>query len=433
MRIISILISSGSSIIVFLIARQYVEKKYALLASAFFILEPNLIENSTYAITEPLFILLGLISFYFVINKNERYLLLSFLFAGLAFETRLNGIVLFLLTLLVAAYRLKPKTRLIKTIIIGTIIFLAVSFPYVYSDISLHKTPFLSWFEGVKNTVSSNQINPQLAQPAGNLFKSENGTPISGISHNQNALEIFKSAIFKEIVHIFRISVPYLIFFVPFGIIAALKNLDFNKKTLFYAILISLIIAIPQYTISAVFRNLFFITPFFSILSVIGIQNISQRVDLNNIYLVLLVGGLFVSSFYFLYEEMPDHELIKEKESFAKYVASNFKGAIAGHDIDYVRIFMIDLSSNHINFTSNGKITLTNPSYPLYSKDSLMTFVTQNNIQYIIVDNEIDNRFSIFPDIYYHEQKYPQLKKVFDSQDNGYNKYMVKIFEVNHI
>jgi len=35
-------------------------------------------------------------------------------------------------------------------------------------------------------------------------------------------------------------------------------------------------------------------------------------------------------------------------------------------------------------------------------------------------------------DIYFNEEKYPFLKKVFDSDFNDYQKYRVKIFEVNY-
>ena len=93
-RIISISVSLATIPIIFLISKEFVKEKYALLAAIFFTIESNLVENSIFGQTEPLFILLGLVSFYFIIQKNQRYQIFAFIFAGLAFDVRVNGIVL---------------------------------------------------------------------------------------------------------------------------------------------------------------------------------------------------------------------------------------------------------------------------------------------------------------------------------------------------
>ena len=94
MRIISILVSVFTIPIVYLVSKQFVEKKYAILSAAFFAFHPDLIQNSILGLTETIFIPIGLLSVYFIIQKNDRYLPIAFAFAGLAFDTRVNGIVL---------------------------------------------------------------------------------------------------------------------------------------------------------------------------------------------------------------------------------------------------------------------------------------------------------------------------------------------------
>ena len=50
LRIISIMISTSTIPVVYFFAKKFVEKRFALLASAFFAFDPNLIENSIFGI-----------------------------------------------------------------------------------------------------------------------------------------------------------------------------------------------------------------------------------------------------------------------------------------------------------------------------------------------------------------------------------------------
>ena len=93
-RMITISISSITILVIFKISKEFVKVRYALFIAALFAFDPSLIQNSVLGIREPIFILLGLISFFYAINKNEKFMLLAFLFAGLAMDARVNAIVL---------------------------------------------------------------------------------------------------------------------------------------------------------------------------------------------------------------------------------------------------------------------------------------------------------------------------------------------------
>ena len=58
MRIVSISISVATIPILYLISKSFLDEKYAILATIFFVIEPNIVENSIFAITEPFFIFL---------------------------------------------------------------------------------------------------------------------------------------------------------------------------------------------------------------------------------------------------------------------------------------------------------------------------------------------------------------------------------------
>jgi len=417
MRIISILISVSSVPLIYLISKLYVDKKYAVFASAIFAFEPNIIENSLFAITEPLFILCGLLSIYFLIQKNNKLITLSFFFAGLSFDTRLNGIVLVLLVLVFCILKIRRKEISIKLFVLGCGVLIFVILPHIYLPLEQGNIPFLIHFISSADVISNNQVFA------------------ASYSDSSNGFTILENSIIKELTHIVRISIPFLMIFVPIGIISSLKNFDVGKKILFSSIIISLIVAIPQYLISAEYRNLLFITPIFCILSAIGIQRIfCNRSYQNLLILFLLIGVLFLSFFFLKFQIDNDSKLIQEKEKFGKFVINNFSGRILGgpyneltHNVLNARLGN-NVEEGNIH---NDKIAIIATYSPIDSSEKLLDTISNLKINYIIVDNIKNNRYPIFLDIFENENKYSYLKKVFDSDDNAYKEYHVKIFKIN--
>jgi len=261
MRILSILVSVASVPVIYLISKYFVEKKWALVAAFLFAIEPNIIENSTFAIREPLFLFLGLLSFYFILSKDMKLLPLAFVMAGLSFDTRINGIAIFLIAFFVCFLKFKNKSKLIKNLIFGVFLFLVVSFPHFYEAIGDEKIPLLHNLEDVGFLITQE--------------KTATSTFVPGA--NPTTLNILKNMMIKEILHSGRIMVPFLLVLAPIGFIFAIKKLDFYLKSLFLSIIITLVVAFPIYTLSAEFRNLFFITPMLCILGAIALHKISQK------------------------------------------------------------------------------------------------------------------------------------------------------------
>ena len=401
LRLLSILLSSFSGIILYLIAKQIMSKKFALLSMAFFVIEPNIIENSVFGMSEPLFILLGLTSFYFAIHKNPKFHLLSFVFAGLAFDTRPNGIVLLVIALLSTYFRFDSKKQFAKLGGLGVVLFLVIITPLILDSASLVSDIRL--------------LDPTTVQRNTPSFEAG-----SVISDNK-----YLGATITELIHLVRISVPYLGIFALFGFIIVLKKLNWHYKLIITTILLSLLVAIPQYTVSVEYRNLFFITPFFSLFAAIGIEHFAHDKKIKNILLVCLVLGLILVSFIFLTERQPDSELILEQERFGKFVVSNFEGRITTGNWNYIL--------HNLSYPlSDSPLVLKIPDFVIHDRDEFVEYIVTNKIDYIIIDKEDQIRFAIFPDIYFNEEKYPFLKKVFDSDSDDYQKYRVKIFEVDY-
>lgn len=415
MRIVSISISVLTIPILFLISRKVLENKYAILTTVLFTIEPNLVENSIFGITEPIFIMIGLISVYFAMNVDRKFLFIGFMFAGLAFDTRLNGIVLLFVMLIVSKVHIQNKKQFIYTISIGVGIFLLVIFPHFAYPIISETSPF-PIINGITKTIFEEEVS----------YSTVNSGPVN------SSFDIISNAAKNEFLHIFRISVPFLIILAPFGIITAVKEMNRQKIILFSCIIISLIIALPQYTISNEYRNLFFITPFLSIFASMGIQKILPNVELKNIFLLLLISGLILLSGFFLNDRYTiDKELFLEKDKIGKHIAKNFQGTIMGHHyLETVRN-MDNILPGVVS--TNESLYVLNPGIPMRTIDELLNFSINNNVDFLVMESSIDHKhFPIFSKIMVDEKKFIFFEKVFDSSEHGYKKIHTKIFKIDY-
>jgi len=414
-RIISISVSLATIPIIYLISKEFVKEKYALLAAIFFTIESNLIENSIFGQTEPLFILFGLTSFYFIIQKNQRYQLLAFIFAGLAFDVRVNGIVLILLVIFALTFKIKNKKELVKKLVFGILIFSLVIGPTHIIQPILQDEPIFPFIKTVSVTISEDMKHYSVSQS----------------SEKRSPSEIIFDAIKNEFSHILRVSIPFLIIFFPIGVIISLKNINYKEKILFLAIIISLLIAVFQYTVSNEFRNLFFLIPFFCIFSVIGIEKFTEKIEIKNIFLILLVVGLILLSANFLKERYDiDKEYFLEKDNFGKYIVNNYEGNISGNiRLEIIRN-MPDLviSSNFVN----DKLAYFDPGITINSISQLMEYSQENEIEYLVIEEYvIQKHYPIFKEILSDKNQYKYLEEIFDSNDLDYKKFKAKIFKIN--
>lgn len=422
MRIISMAISIVTIPIIFLVAQKYVKTKFALLISAFFAFEPNLIENSIFAITEPLFILLGMITFYFILQKNIKFYLLAFVFAGLSFDTRINGIMLLLFLVGVSIIRIKERRVMLQIILVGITIFVAVGFVHISIPLEHNQIPYLYHFEKVFGIINGEEVFSSTYDPT----KTPDGA------------SIIKNSLLNTFLYIFRISIPYLILFVPIGLIISFRNINFEKKVLYLAIILTIIIAIPQNTMSNEYRNLFFLIPFFCILSGIGIQKITENFKLKNILLVLLIGGLIILSYNFLRERYDtDQEIIEQKNNFGKYITKNFNGNFTGGEFVWIVQNMQDVkyvSLEKAKFYFNDNFGFLWAINRVYSDvDTLMEDMKKEDIDYLIITKEQDKRFPIFSKIYNNESEFSFLTKIIDTKKTKeFEKINTKIFKINY-
>jgi len=81
------------------------------------------------------------------------------------------------------------------------------------------------------------------------------------------------------------------------------------------------------------------------------------------------------------------------------------------------------LSSNY-SMNSNVKVV------QYTNIENFFSNIEKNDITHIVIDREMDNPV-IIKEIFDNYEKYDNLKKIFDSQENGFN-YKIEIFEIKY-
>jgi len=418
-RYLVIIISVSTIPLVYFISKQFVEKKFAIFAAAIFAFDPSILQNSILGIREPILILLGMLSFYFIVQKNEKLIPLAFVFSGLAFDAKLNGIVFILLAFISLFLTIRPKRKLIINLIFGIVILLFIISPHIILPLEYDRIPFLRHFIDATEIIADVKISPST------FVESE----------TYNSSKILTTSLMRELIHLGRISLPYLWILAPIGFFVSIKSIDYNKKILLTGIFLSLLIAFPMYFQSAEYRNLLIITPFLCILAAIGVQKLFINIKSKKLFLILLIIGLFIFSFIFLIITNPiDKEIILEKENISKYIITNFSGRFMGdlytnivHNIPDVIQGGVEGTSNSLYYNENFSITIQDES--IDSGEKLIEVSTRLNVDYIIIDDVVDNRYPIFEKIFNNEKQCSFLEKKFDSKELGYNLIHVKVFK----
>ena len=64
--------------------------------------------------------------------------------------------------------------------------------------------------------------------------------------------------------------------------------------------------------------------------------------------------------------------------------------------------------------------------------EELITNGEVKQLNYVTVTEKGSYFFPFLNDLYYNEEKYPYLKKIFDSDEVSYKEFKVKAFEINY-
>ena len=344
-RMISVGLATVTIIPVYLLGRKFFDQKYSVVVASLFAFEPHLNYNSGFGLSEPLFHLIIILTFYFVLNKNSLFIIPSLILAACTWWIRFNGITVLFIISIIYFITLRGSPNLIRNYGIALVLFLIIMAPMLYERNEQFGDPL---FFVYSETIFAGSWDKTLSIESRNT----EFTPTTYIE-NYGILSFIDTFILSGILNIVStlatISFPYLFILIPFGIIFSLRAFDQKKRFIqanWIFIILNLGALILTFALIPDKRYMYFIFPFLIIFSVIPIQRVveyglstfSFNQTKKNIFLIIiLIIIIILSGLFTLRYDLSESELEQEKIDFANYAISDLNGNIQreyGHSLD---------------------------------------------------------------------------------------------------
>ena len=441
-KILSISISSLAIFPLYLLIKKFSQSKYSLLGESLFAVEPRLIENSLTGNVESMFIICIITTILFFLSANKKIIYLSFIIAGISTCFRPEGLFLFFGITIMFFTRFRNDRLVFPKYLIGLILFILVITP-----ISLHQAEVGTY-------------EPFILKPytiISSLFESNQNA--SEQMEAQDVLENNSIAIGLENFskYFVWVLIPMFIILVPPGFIIFLRNMKIEKIT---AIIIGICISIPAFYAYSFpileTKYLYFLIPIFCIISTFSIKYFIERISCKKIIFPVCFIIIILTSIMFI-ETQIEFKHNKESAMIAQFVVMQSTGVndyypesqyIWGYDVpkkwnDY-KIFYENMDRTNIIIQAESRgideihgselrnplsVNVKSPNN-FSSLNSFLDNIEKHRISHLVVDGKND-RPEFLNDIFYNEEKYTFLEKIYDTKDMNFD-YHVKIFEINY-
>ena len=452
-RVLSILVSSISIYPMYLLARKFFNEKFSIAASCLFAFQPHLNYNSVHGISEPLFILFSILSFYFILNQDNRIRYLAFITAGLMFWVRFNGIIVLIIISILYFYNSNHSKKKFGKFLLALLVFVLVVSPTLIQRYDQFGDPF---YFSQSNTIFLENYVSVVAE--------------NTIDHNYSAMDYINdngimSFLNKFVLHgilnigqtIYKILFPYMLVLFPIGVFFSIRTFDQSKKLLksnWIWIFSSLAIFVIYFSIVPEKRLLYFLIPNLIIFSVIPIERLTHygfstfsfsKKQKNISFVIIIFITFILSMVYTSYYELSDTEYENEKLLFSEILNKKFNGKILDAGYTLQSLMYVTLNEPPNNFKEFGLTKDVNKWWDgtsnlnvvnLYATDfeNFILVSKENDLKYVSINKDGVNMewYPYLEKIYENEDDYPQLKKIFDSEDNEFKKFYVKVFEINY-
>lgn len=425
-RILTVSISILTIIPVYLLCKRFFDKFYALVGAAIFAFEPRIIQNSLAGITEPLYIILGTSALFFFFDSNKKIIYCSFFIMALCFIVRTEGLFLFFALSIMFFVRNKKELIVIGKYALALAIFILTLLPIV----------------SIRTEISGQ--DPSIGKlQSSSMYVIEQSSSEGGVGFGPFVMEGLETLI----KFIGWDLIPIFIFFVPIGFFLILKNRNHNNLVIVVTIFFMLMPALFAYASKAFdTRYLFFLYPLFCVISIFTIKSFVKKFNFRNTVLILLIGGILLSSSLFLDFKKMDYEHEREALSIAYHVVERTEVInqyfLESFYLPIVGMSQLDnfpiLKSDFIDPTKMSQcvdVQNCNSILPI-TTDSLEDFIESGKskgLTHLVVDSTENPIYRPYflKDVFYHEDEYPYLIKEFDSLGFDY-KYHIKIFMIDY-
>jgi hypothetical protein len=419
-RLLSISISIITIIPLYFLCKRFFSKSLALLGTTIFAFHPLIIGNSLLGITESLFILLGTITIWLFLSKDYKVIIISFIVAALFTIIRYEGLIIFfpLSVMFVVKYRNTKKVFLKYSIL--CLVFILVLLPMAYI-----RTETIGHDGIISNVLGASKYYVTTATVSDTSTRDASGANFIG------------SGLFNLVKFSGIFSLPYLIFLIPFGLIKIIKDRNFENYTLLTVGITMLLVALYAYSRDIQdTRYLLILTPIVSVISLFTIEKIFLRIKKQKIILIVICIIFISSSMCYLEITKIDDDYERDAYEFAKIVYEK-TDIINGYypEDKYLRPVIAEFSDSFPKEKNllPKPIKLINNSLGPNNFSSINELIEQNRdegLEYIVADDQ-KQRPQFIHDLYFEEEKFSYLKKVFDSKELDYQ-YNVKLFFIDY-
>ena len=417
-RVVTIGFSIATIIPFYFLCRKFFNSTYSLVGIAIFTFEPHIVQNSTLGLTEPLYIFLIVLSCLLLLSNNQKLFFSSFVITGLATIVRAEAALFLFIFLIVLTIRNGKNKKTVKKVCVALIAFSLIFLPMMYVKTETSGNPSTALYIAEFSVASA--INPE-----------ERGVNFSSLVKGVETL----------VKKLGQSMIPYFAMFVPFGIILAFQKRDKNNILILLTLGIYTLVSIRMFMAVQDLRLFLILMPFFSIFSIYTIQYISEKIDLKQIFLILILASLLLLSWFFLYSTI-NLEYEKEAVDFANYIVKNVpvsnnyypeSGYVYGvwasselefpifsTSVDYSGPKLLDYYENSFRYLKEENSSVE--EYVLAARTQGLT--------HLIVDGNDNAEY--FNDVYFNDKNYPYLIKEFDSIKENYKHFHVKVYQINY-
>ena len=453
-RVLGLIISTATIFPMYFLARKFFDEKYSLIAASLFAFEPHLNYNSGAALSEPLLILVLITSMIFILHNKTKYFYLAFVFAGLCWWVRLEVIYPMLAIIFIYFIVHRDKSNSLRNFSLCIIFLLIIISAILVQRYIQFDDPFYVWYTG---TIFADNYAGIFSQEDPGIINFVEEYGISGL------IDRLVNGLANLFNVLFRILFPYLIVLIPFGVLFSLRPIEQKLKNIkanWIMIIVTISVLVIPFAIAEERRYLFSLFPFLIILSTIPIQRVTNyglntfsfNENQKSIFLVivicvvLLLSSIFTMGIGEFGYGLPNSALEHEKLEFAVYLSENFDGRILRDavSLDYLH-YVHFISADDADFKSFKSTRGKDPFPDLYKPgqvwwlsvngktiEELVTNGETKGLKYISILEEGSYFFPFLSDLYYYEERYPYMEKIFDSGEINYKEFKIKVFEINY-
>ena len=410
-QFVTIGISVLTIIPIYFLSKQFVGKKFAVLSSAIFIFEPRIAQNSLFGVTEPLYIMALTMSLALIFNKKYYLNCFSFIILSLAILVRAEAIFLLPVFFLIYFIHSKINKKSLLRSLIFLIIITSILFP-----MSIIRSEYLE-NDGITSRISQGMDH------------------ISSVG-NENQYQII-SIITDGIINMLKFlawsQIPYLIFFVPLGLILIIKKIDKYEISLILVGISALIPTVYAYSFASDSRWIFPIYPIFCILSAISIKYYLQKTTKPKCFIIIIFSVMILSSIVYLDWK----DIDKEHELEIYNLSLEITDIASGVNMFYPESAYLHVAGltkvENFPVSSNQYLEKTTHSIWYIGSDSIEDVITngkEEGLTHLVIDDN-PNRPQFMLDVLINKKDYPYLIKEFDSLEHGYN-YQLNIYKIDY-